>query len=118
MYVTASNGCGTSSATAYVVGAGTCRLAGDKEMADVLKASVYPNPSNGHMTLQYNSPLKANYQLKFTDLAGRIVYSESLAGVEGMNQHTLDMSKLAKGMYKLSIENEDGQSIVMKVVIE
>ena len=70
------------------------------------------------VTLQYNSPVDADYSLKVTDLAGRNVYSETLSGLKGINRHPVDMSNLAKGMYKLTLENADGQSIVMKVVIE
>jgi hypothetical protein len=113
---TASNSCGTSAAGSLSVGS-SCRIAGSG-LQDVLQASVYPNPSAGLVTLQYSSPQKTNYTLRITDLAGRIVFTESLAAQEGLNQHPLDLGYLAKGMYKLSIENDDEQSIVMKVVIE
>ena len=115
--VVASNSCGTAASVSLTVGS-SCRLSGNSVMADALQAAVFPNPSKGQITLQYNSPEKTDYLMKVTDLTGRVIYSETLKGTEGMNQHDLDLGNLAKGMYKLSIENAAGESIVMKVIIE
>jgi len=114
----AVNSCGTSTATTITTPAGTCRVIGNAVLMNELRASVYPNPSQGHLTLEYNSPEKKDYLLKVTDLAGRLIVNQTLSGVEGLNRHELDLSKLAKGMYKLTIENADGESIVVKVVLE
>jgi hypothetical protein len=115
--VTASNSCGTSGIANLTVGS-SCRISGNSNMADILKASVFPNPSHGNMTLQFNSPEKSDYLLKVTDLTGRVVYTEKLSGAQGVNQHELEMSHLAKGMYKFSIENSSGETVVLKVIID
>jgi hypothetical protein len=114
--VTASNTCGSVSSS-LVVGS-SCRLAGDPALIETLKASVYPNPTQGNLTLEFLSPENDSYSVKVTDLAGRLVYSEQLTGIEGLNRHEMDFTKLAKGMYKLALENGQGESVVMKVVVE
>jgi hypothetical protein len=114
----AVNSCATSLATTITTPAGSCRVSGNAVFMDQLRASVFPNPSRGQLTLQYTSPEKADYLMKVTDLAGRIILSQSLSGMQGLNRQELDLSKLAKGMYKLTIENTAGESIVMKVVLE
>jgi hypothetical protein len=114
----ATNSCGTSAPASINTPSGTCRVSGNAVLANVLRASVFPNPTEGQLTLQYNSPEKADYLLKVTDLAGRLIVNKSLSGMQGLNRHELDLSALAKGMYKLSLENASGESIVIKVVIE
>jgi len=114
----ANNSCGSSALASVVTPAGSCRVGGNAVLVDALRALVFPNPSHGQITLQYNSPVNAEYLLKVTDLAGRNIVRETISGMQGLNRHELDLSNLAKGMYKLTMENVAGETIVMKVVIE
>jgi len=115
--VVATNSCGQSAPAVLTVNS-NCRMAGSHAMLDALQAIVYPNPSQGQVTLQYNSTEEASYLLKITDLAGRVLQRQSLEASEGLNRHAVDLGQVAKGVYMLSIENTAGEKIVIRMVIE
>jgi len=118
VYATASNNCGTSPEASYLVTASTCRIAGNAAMINDLGASVYPNPTRGAITLKYNSKENSSYLLKVSDMTGRVVEKLELEAKEGINKYELDLSKVAKSLYLLSIENKTGDSVRMRVVVE
>jgi endoglucanase len=115
--VIATNSCG-SSAPAVLTVTSNCRMAGSNSMLESLHAMVYPNPSQGQLTLQYNSPEESAYLMKVTDLTGRLLQHETLAASEGLNRHAINLSNVAKGVYMLSLENTGGEKIVIRLVIE
>ena len=87
-------------------------------MMESVHALVFPNPSQGRMTLLYNSPQDADYMLKVTDLTGRVLQRESLAALRGSNRHEINLGHVAKGVYMLSLENTLGENIVIRLVID
>ncbi|MEO5569842.1 MAG: T9SS type A sorting domain-containing protein, partial [Bacteroidia bacterium] len=113
--VTADNGCGSSAPNAVTT---SCRIKGDQNLIQTLKAEVYPNPTRGSVTVEFNSPNSDKYALKVTDITGRFIRTELISAVEGMNQHKVDMSSVAKGMYLFHLQNESGASIVIRVAVE
>jgi hypothetical protein len=112
--VTANNTCGSSSGF-YL---GSCRVAGDPAMVQALSAQVYPNPAHENLTVEFNSPASEKYVLNVTDFTGRLIISEPINAIEGLNQHQMDMTSIAKGMYLFNLQNQAGQSIVIKVAVE
>ncbi|MES2588167.1 MAG: C25 family cysteine peptidase [Bacteroidota bacterium] len=77
------------------------------------KFNVYPNPSSKILTV--SSLELVNYNLKITDLSGKIVYSETVN--ENNLSKQIDISSFANGMYTLSIL--EGNSIFKeKIVIQ
>jgi hypothetical protein len=116
--VIASNTCGNSSAGNLVVGSGNCRMAGNNSLVKSMNALVFPNPSQGRLTLQYNSADHSEYLMKITDMTGRIVQKESLSSLEGMNSHEIDLGSVSKGMYMLTLEKFNGESVIIRLVIE
>ena len=87
-------------------------------MMDVMNVVAFPNPSQGQLTLQYNSPEASSYLMKVTDLTGRLLQQETLEASEGMNRHAVNLSNVAKGVYMLSVEKAGGDKIVIRLVIE
>ena len=80
---------------------------------NILKAEIFPNPSNGLFTLNINE----NYtiaNLTVFDMSGRIVDAKSF---KNNNIIQLDYSYLAKGMYQLQFNTEKG-NYYSKIVIE
>lgn len=80
---------------------------------------VYPNPSQGEITVEYPGSAKG-YHFEVRDALGRIVYSEMSNGKNSggsMNRQTLNLTQLAKGAYTLTLEN-DTQRIHKKIVIQ
>lgn len=61
-------------------------------------AFLYPNPSQGQVTLTYKTQMEGNYFFVMADAMGQIVRSQSLErGFSG--ELTLDLSTLANGFY-------------------
>ncbi len=85
------------------------------DRSDAVKAAVnvYPNPSNGNLTVALDGE-EGKAQLLITDMAGREVYSESLT----LTQHfKKDLNlNLTKGSYLLTVVTDSGR-YVSKVAI-
>lgn len=86
----------------------SCVATGINELEREVKIAVYPNPSNGRLTVQSEKRIN---DVVLSDLSGRN-YPVELTG----NQ--MDVSVLAKGTYILQIRLENGTVIYKKVFID
>jgi hypothetical protein len=70
--------------------------------------NIMPNPVNGNqMKLNLYSPSEVNADLIITDMLGKTVLSRDIHLVEGDNDVLLeDLSPLSKGLYTISVYNE------------
>ncbi len=114
---------GTGTLKAVAVNAGGCptdtaylsvRIAGlgtDEHAFTTIKA--YPNPLGRKRLLYIESA--AMRKIKISDLSGRTVYTEVLRNTA--NRYSINLSSLAKGVYSLSIFNEDSV-MSQKLVLE
>ena len=66
--------------------------------------SVYPNPANDIVNISWDKDYKS--EIRLFDLQGRIVYFST--NVELLNNHSVDISNLDKGIYFLKISTEKG----------
>ncbi len=80
--------------------------------------NAYPNPTAGKMNVSFNSLVKEKYTLKVTDLVGKVMVSRIGTTQEGMNIQEIDLSKVAKGMYLISIEREVGKIQTITITVE
>ncbi len=71
--------------------------------------SLYPNPTKGEVTLEG----EGIQSVRIVNAYGQTIYN---AKVEG-NQVRIDLSQMAKGVYMMHIEADDGQA-VRKIVVE
>ncbi len=82
---------------------------GIKEETQQLALSVFPNPATNQLTIiipKNGSVIKA----ELVDVQGKSVLSNSLNDNSNIvNQHTLDVSNLAKGIYILNLSNLEGK---------
>jgi len=74
---------------------------------------IYPNPASETLTIQWDNLQKTPVTISLYDGLGKLIYKN----VEATNLHRLDVSKLSKGVYSLSLLI-DGQRIVKNVVVE
>jgi hypothetical protein len=113
--VNAVNDCGSSANRTLSV-AVTCREA---QVIDAMKTSamLYPNPTQGKTTLEFVSIADARYSLQVLDVTGRVIISEDISAVEGVNMHELDFSTIAKGVYMLRLESSSGSQL-LKLTVE
>jgi len=117
IWAVATNDCGSSLPGAYVVGS-SCRISGNESLVEILQAIVFPNPSQGRLTLQYHSPEQTDFLMNITDVTGRQVQRESLQAFEGLNRHEVNLGQVSKGIYMLSLENKAGEKVIIRLVIE
>ncbi len=108
-----SNGTNTLVKNSYIT-VNTC--VGIEEAVVEGSFKVYPNPSNGHFTVTFNSLTKDNYTIEVSNALGQVVYTKSLKEHSGEYSAPIDLSAHAKGAYRLTI-NGSGGTIARKVLI-
>ncbi len=65
---------------------------------------LYPNPVNNELNLSINSPLPDNVKLQIVDASGKMIRQQARQVATGSNSLTIDITKLASGVYYLSIQ--------------
>ena len=65
-----------------------------------------PNPTNGITTIKFNTPSSDIVSLLITDMFGKVVYSEEVSTIVGINELILDLN-LNSGVYNYSIQNDE-----------
>lgn len=78
---------------------------------------VYPNPATSNLNVELNSENEGQLNFRIVDMMGRTISNESVENYGGSLHHTINVSNLAKGIYMLRIESEQGNS-VKKFVVE
>lgn len=76
--------------------------------------SVFPNPTQGALTIQLQSKQYRDVLLQVFDMNGRSVYEEDINTVFGIIQHYKDFSNLADGVYALRVGAETVRFIISK----
>ncbi len=80
---------------------------------DALNASVnvYPNPSDGQFTLSVMNSQVVDLNIMITNIQGQSVYQNQVKSVM-QHQENIDLSRFAKGMYFLKVNNEVRKLVV------
>ena len=76
--------------------------------------NVYPNPTQGNFTLQFNSDSSQAVQVELYDLRGRSVYHSNHENTGFINQN-IQLTALQTGMYVLKVK--DGNKQVMRKLV-
>ncbi len=113
--VTASGGCGVSGTRTLNV-AMNCRVSGTEIPGAAI--SAYPNPVSTMLNIELNAINSGSYSIEITDLAGRVISTDVLNAIEGVNTTSIDVAKFAKGVYTLSVKNNEGFAKQIRVVVE
>ena len=79
-------------------------------------ASVYPNPATDHATLVYDAVQNAVVTTQVFDLSGREVYHSEFAAAKGFNTQSIQLPKLAAGIYQLVLRTGTEQ-VPLKIMI-
>lgn len=77
---------------------------------------VSPNPSNGEFKLNITTETSTAYNLNVRNMLGQTVYT-GLIRVNGPTTERLDLSGLEKGVYFVTLENEN-EKLLKKVVLK
>ena len=79
--------------------------------------NLYPNPSNGNFSLQFDTASTAGVKLQLFDLTGRLVRELLFSNVSARFSESISFENTAKGLYLLKIKNGTIQT-TRKLVIE
>lgn len=75
--------------------------------------SMYPSPSKGQFTIDFNNPIPSKYIVMITDLSGRVIETSR---VDNAISKSFDLN-VSAGVYLVNITTEN-EKITRKIVIE
>jgi hypothetical protein len=82
-----------------------------------MDAQVYPNPTTGDITLEFNAADQDHYQIRVMDFSGRTIDVNEGTATMGLNRYRYDLSGLAQGIYLVRVERA-GEVQVLRVVLK
>jgi PKD repeat protein len=77
--------------------------------------SLFPNPAKNEVFVSMNLQEAAEVNISLTDITGRIINSEPVNMNSGLQQHKIDISQYAAGIFFVKIEHK-GFSKTLKVM--
>lgn len=80
--------------------------------------SVFPNPTNDNITVNFNSTFSGKLLIETVDVLGRSVGSNYFSINDGSNELNLNVKELANGAYYLKISSEEGGFSESKKVLK
>lgn len=89
---------------------------GVAEAQGVNVSEPYPNPSNGNVAVNFAFTNADAGNATVTDVAGNVVYSQAILGSNGILN--IETSSWAKGVYMLSLTDENGIAVRRKIVVQ
>ena len=93
-------------------------IVGLEESIDVSNIKVFPNPSNGQVTVSVSSFKETTVSLEVMNILGHTVQSAEFRKLQlGINDFDLDLSNLNPGIYLVKIGSE-GDFTTKKLIIE
>jgi len=83
-----------------------------------LSLVAYPNPANASVTIEFISGGQNPYSLQMMDMTGRLMVSESIHALAGLNRYKMNLESMNPGIY--IIRGDDGESTIgmIKLVIQ
>lgn len=110
------NACGSSAGVKAITF--NCRQSqAASTISNALNFNAYPNPANDILHWEYNTLQQGDASIQISDMTGKIISHESVSLNEGLNQHSIDISKFSKGIYVLTFSNAEG-TLQSRIIIE
>jgi hypothetical protein len=79
--------------------------------------NLYPNPSKGNFTVQFNSATSSNsIALMVHDLGGRLIYKNTFTNT-GLFSQNIQLDKVQTGVYLVTVQDGENK-VVKRIVIE
>gem|GEM_PF-1773377 len=79
------------------------------------EVSVYPNPTNQNVTVQFNTSQNENVEFMLYNLMGEMVYDKNVSEQAGIINQQINMYQLPNGIYLLKV-NEDNKFMTQKII--
>ncbi len=90
-----------------------CYVLNVLEQKEVAGMTAYPNPANNLLTVN-TTGLGGNYEIRLTDVLGKVVYHETASGVK----KNLDVSEFKNGVYLVTVLEKGVVIQTRRVVIK
>jgi hypothetical protein len=85
--------------------------------ANAWEVSVYPNPTDARLNLQFNVPVADDFSLSLHDAQGKLLLEKKLGALPtGVHYETLDLGHLPQGMYVCRIAGR--QHTITKQIVK
>jgi hypothetical protein len=110
VYYVDTNGCANS-------GSLNITVAGIKEIGVTKDVTVYPNPTEGDVTLEFNLTSPDTYTITLTNVIGQEIYTLKENLKTGTSLKKLNLSGFGKGVYMLTIKGHSSFS-VKKIIVD
>lgn len=73
---------------------------------------LFPNPSNGAVTVQIENTTPGKYRFELMDMTGRVLQTQQTMFGNGTNQCKVDASALSTGIYLMKVDNGTQETIM------
>jgi hypothetical protein len=93
-----------------------CALSLD-EITDLEEVTFYPNPTSDKMFLEFKTHIYTQGEMKLVNLNGQTVLQQRIEATAG-NRTTLNLQGLPAGLYLLQLQSREGQSRMLRVVVQ
>ncbi len=98
-------------------GFNTASLLGIQNMSSSISGmKIYPNPSNGMVSLSYSISQSASVRVTIINELGQIIYDNTESKTAGKVNEQLNLESLASGIYSLRLQTGNG-IIIQKLAI-
>jgi hypothetical protein len=84
------------------------------------KLTVFPNPSNGQLNINFENAIDSKYNVEVFDIYGKLIYKQEVLNATGNVFNTeinLSNLNLSNGLYLINV-NSDNQNTSQRIVIE
>jgi hypothetical protein len=79
--------------------------------------NIYPNPSNGMITVNYIMPANGYVRMNVVNELGQIVYDNTEQKTTGQFNEQINLESLAAGIYSLRIQTASGTTVRKLVIL-
>ena len=107
---TAKNDCGDR-------GTKTLTIAFNCRESNPALLNVYPNPASDKISIVFSAENDGVSEMQLLDLTGRVIKNNTVQAIEGINETSMDLSGLSKGIYMLNLVKNNKVSRI-KIVLE
>ena len=78
--------------------------------------SVYPSPTNGNVTVQFNATAEEKVTIRVMDMTGRLVLEQYNEAVKDINELPITLTGLQAGVYSVTVSNSTSISAPVRFV--
>ena len=84
---------------------------------DVMSVDILPNPNNGTFEISIKGNIFGTVQIKLFNTLGQTIYQKNVEKVLGIENYSMELNDLNKGIYMLEIDGMFEERILSKVII-